>query len=130
MRKERKPREPRSLYDRYSLVVFYENDQDLLHHVSKLDTLYIKVGIEYMVIGFEVSPETHRKHLQCYVECKNAVRPHVLRRILYDYHIEPAQKSRKENFLYCTKSGKYKVYDPTPILLREGGDLGGGVLQK
>ncbi len=54
------------------------------------------------IIGFETCPETKTKHLQCYIEFPNKVRPKNLFEDL-TIHFEKAKGSRIQNINYCSK---------------------------
>lgn len=65
--------------------------------------------VKRAVIGYEKAPLTGTRHLQGYVELHRSVRLAVVKKIFPTAHWEPAIESALNNYLYCTKSGKYDI---------------------
>lgn len=73
---------------------------------------------DYYVIGREVAPNMHVKHLQMYAEFKSKILFKQLRELFSasvrsKIHIESAKKNRQANCIYCTKGRDYKIWDAT-----------------
>nr|WAE42750.1 MAG: replication associated protein [Cressdnaviricota sp.] len=69
-------------------------------------------GIDYMVVGKEVAPETGRKHLQIYVELTKKVRFTAVKKLIAcnEAHIEPCGGTQEENIKYCCKEGNFQEF--------------------
>lgn len=93
-------------YRMYKTALFNYNETT----ADKLRT-YVesKQGGEY-VIGWEICPKTQKPHLQCFVKFKNQIRWEEISKAI---NLEACWKPcggkgvRKDNFIYCTKGGKY-----------------------
>lgn len=62
----------------------------------------------YLVWGDEVAPTTGQKHFQCYVQFETRVRRTQLQGWVPRTHWTLAKGSDTDNFIYCTKDGKYE----------------------
>lgn len=65
--------------------------------------------IKRAVFGYERSTCNDSRHLQGYVEFTRSVRLAHARRILNEAHWEAAAGAALQNFVYCTKSGKFDM---------------------
>lgn len=62
--------------------------------------------IQYLCYNVEVCPDTNRRHLQMYVECKSQITKKQLKTILgvdKDFHFEARRGNQKQAIEYCTK---------------------------
>jgi len=82
----------------FTLNNYTQNDMaQIVHHFSKFQ----------YVVGEEIGDEGKTPHLQGYFESTNAISFGSCKKMLPKAHIEKARGSKKENFIYCTKDGKY-----------------------
>lgn len=73
------------------------------------------VNCDYCIIGEELCPTTNKPHLQGYVCFKSRIRFNQAKeRINTRAHIEPSKGSPKQNFKYCSKSGKFWEHGEMP----------------
>ncbi|AUM61976.1 Rep [uncultured virus] len=68
----------------------------------------------YMVLGFEVCPNTGRDHIQGYVYAKNPIRWSTVKDICVRAHIEESKGSPLQNLTYCSKTGLYVEFGNLP----------------
>lgn len=62
----------------------------------------------YLVMGYEICPETKREHIQGYIHFKNATKGYPkIKKIEEKAHIEVARGTPEQNKKYCTKDGKF-----------------------
>lgn len=66
-----------------------------------------EIGYRYIIVGFEVAPETGTLHLQGYVYFDTARQETSVRKIFYPHHIEPQRGTYKQAIDYCMKEGQY-----------------------
>lgn len=73
-----------------------------------------KAATRYVVCGEEVAPTTGKRHLQAFVEFRNAATfEQVKDRLPQDSHIEACVGSLAQNRAYCTKCGSfYEIGEP------------------
>lgn len=64
----------------------------------------------YVVFGFEECPTTKVKHLQGYVQLPTKMRRNQLAKIMPRTHLLVAKGSDEDNFVYCTKGGKFTEF--------------------
>lgn len=84
--------------------------QGLIDKFTEKNYLYI--------IGEEVAPTTGTRHLQGYVEFKTPRRFTTIKRLIGDdAHLASAKGSRKQNYEYCKKEGKF--HSNLPLSLHE-----------
>lgn len=70
---------------------------------------------DYFLAGEEICPNTGKKHWQSYAKFANARTFNQVKLIFgKDVHLEAAKGSFDDNFIYCTKDGKYKEYGIRP----------------
>jgi len=62
---------------------------------------------EYYIFGEEVCPDTGRNHLQCYAYFKNARSLKSVNKMIPDVRLRIANGSPQENYVYCSKEGKF-----------------------
>nr|QTE03316.1 MAG: replication-associated protein [Periparus ater Circoviridae sp.] len=79
-----------------------------------------RTGVQYLVIGREVCPETTREHLQCFVAFKNRQRFNQVREKLGNAHIERMRGTPEEAANYCKKDGNFTEFGTLPKC--NGGD--------
>lgn len=76
--------------------------QEWCEHVAS------KAATRYVVCGEEVAPTTGKRHLQAFVEFRNAATfEQVKDRLPLDSHVEASVGSLAQNRAYCTKGGNY-----------------------
>lgn len=69
--------------------------------------------INFLIVGYEICPETKRVHMQGFIQLKDKIRYAGLKKMLnMDAHItEMYQNSTPEkNIIYCSKGGNFKTY--------------------
>nr|QKV51177.1 putative replication associated protein [Crucivirus sp.] len=91
-------------------------------NVSYLSNIPKESNVDYLIFGFEICPNTKRKHLQGYVEFAGSYNISCVRNKLWpdklkgkhtkdDIDPSPAYKVREANIAYCSKEGKPTIVD-------------------
>lgn len=68
----------------------------------------------YYVYGREICPTTGKKHLQGYLEFKNARTMSGVKKVYGNIHLEPRKGSAMEAIQYCKKDGDYECHGTEP----------------
>lgn len=69
-------------------------------------------GIQYLIMGKEICPNTGREHIQGYVEFIGQKKMKQIKQIFGDpaIHLEPRYGSQEEAIAYCKKEGQFREY--------------------
>lgn len=70
---------------------------------------------EYCVLGYEVCPDTKRKHIQGYIHYKNQRSLKAFSKSLKNCHVEVARGSPKQASEYCKKDKNFEEYGVLPV---------------
>ena len=83
-----------------------------------------KKQCHYCIIGEELAPTTHNRHLHAYIEYDNACTFNSLKTLLADYKpdIEKANGTASQNKVYITKEDNEAVEFGTPTSIKYCGD--------
>ena len=97
--------------NRYRAVCFTSFVPELMWD-RNWDSLIGKYGIQYLVMGLEICPDTGKEHIQGYVEFTGQKKMKEIKQIFADpgLHIEPRYGSQEEAINYCKKDGKWKQF--------------------
>lgn len=75
---------------------------------------FLGTTCRYIIVGFEIAPDTSTPHLQGYIYFKNAKSLTSLKNICSRSHWESAHGTPQENRTYCSKSGNFKEVGELP----------------
>lgn len=101
----RKSKNARTRARRWIFTINNFNPNDVINLRHSIDD-----GAKYVIFGREHAPSTNTRHLQGYLEFKNARSLLSLKRTYPTAHFEPARGTYEENREYCSKDGDYEEY--------------------
>lgn len=91
---------------RRAAFTWFAYTSDTLQHLQSMDNTKCK----YLIVGFEICPETGQRHLQGYIEFKSPLalstvksRLDPINKAKSTVHVEAAHKCRDANIAYCKK---------------------------
>lgn len=95
----------------FTLTIFNTDDlKSLINIQSTLD-----VTKDWMIYGEEICPNTGRKHWQCYIYFHNQKKWSALKKLFTKgAHIEPAEGTAQQNYVYCSKDKKFTTWGTMP----------------
>lgn len=107
----------RSTQFRRAAFTWHDYTVEQVNHLTSLD----ETKCNYIIVGFEVCPESGKRHIQGYVEFKSPLALSTVKSRLdpvlkgkSTVHVEAAKKSRDANINYCKKTDSA---DPAAIEL-------------
>lgn len=99
---------------RFSLCLMNYTEEDI-----KILTQYFDTKKYNYIIGREIAPSTGTKHLQMYIETKNAIWHAALAKIHKKLIILKSLGNRASNLIYCSKEGDFITNFKDPILFKK-----------
>lgn len=84
----------------------------------------LAIDVKYIVYGFEVCPDTKRKHLQGYIVLKKDKSPTAVKKFIgiNTIHLEIPYSDFQHNYTYCTKDGNFTERGTRPLTSKEKGE--------
>lgn len=71
------------------------------------------IDCPFFIFGLETAPTTGTPHLQGYIEFTQYKRRSAVQKLIHPKaHLEPAKGNRRQNIIYCSKSGDIHCSDP------------------
>lgn len=99
--------------------MFFKNPQAYrwcftVNNYSPRDITRIEsIHCPFFIFGLETAPTTGTPHLQGYIEFTQCKRRSAVQKLLHPKaHLEPAKGNRRQNIIYCSKSGDIHCSDP------------------
>lgn len=76
-------------------------------------TRIASISCPFFIFGLETAPTTGTPHLQGYIEFTQYKRRSAVQKLIHPKaHLEPAKGNRRQNIIYCSKSGDIHCSDP------------------
>lgn len=87
-----------------------------IHDYDSLPEMVRQPESVYQIYGYEVCPETQRKHIQGYIYFKNAKTMEAVKKVFKcnSMHLEPAKGTAMDNKIYCSKEGDFREVGTIP----------------
>lgn len=106
-------------YPKNFCLTIFNYDNDFFEKISQIKDL------QYIILGEEIAPSTGNPHLQGYIQFSKPKRIDTARKLMQKIYpgccITQAKGTDEENYVYCSKDGKFQEYGERKTVVQQGG---------